>query len=335
VTGVIGGVQSAHAASDAAADIRAGNAKAQGTMTQGVNTANALYDPAAEAATGYVRDAADWGQQAVGSAVTGAQEGIKGAVTDAQGRVVPYTTAGAEATKNLSDLANQKFTFSQDDPSYQFRLQEGAKALSRSQAASGNLLGGAAAKSVARYGQNMASTEYQNAFNRFQQNRQTSGSMLGFLAGQGLNASQYAGNVGMQGAEYGGNVGLQGAQFNAGLGMNAAQYGGNARMWSAGNQAANTMTGTQFNAGMDANTGQANAQEHIGRANAWNSMLSGIGSGVDSALFGGFGGGGGFSLSGALSGVPRGGYGYGYGVDTSNSNPISFYDMMGQKPPGT
>lgn len=53
----------------------------------------------------------------------------------------------------------------QQDPSYQFRLNQGLQALQRSQAATG-ISGGAAAKAINDYAQNTASTEYGNAYNR-------------------------------------------------------------------------------------------------------------------------------------------------------------------------
>ena len=52
------------------------------------------------------------------------------------------------------------------DPGYQFRLSEGLKALDRQAAARGGLISGAALKGAQRYGQDYASGEYQNAYNR-------------------------------------------------------------------------------------------------------------------------------------------------------------------------
>jgi hypothetical protein len=52
------------------------------------------------------------------------------------------------------------------DPSYQFRLGEGLKALERSAAARGGLISGGALKAAQRYGQDFASQEFGNAYNR-------------------------------------------------------------------------------------------------------------------------------------------------------------------------
>jgi hypothetical protein len=57
------------------------------------------------------------------------------------------------------------------DPGYAFRMSEGMKALERSAAARGGLMSGATLKGITRFGQDAASQEYQNAFNRYQAER--------------------------------------------------------------------------------------------------------------------------------------------------------------------
>jgi hypothetical protein len=54
----------------------------------------------------------------------------------------------------------------QADPGYAFRLSEGQKALDRQAAARGGLISGGALRAAQRYGQEMGSQEYQNAYNR-------------------------------------------------------------------------------------------------------------------------------------------------------------------------
>jgi hypothetical protein len=70
--------------------------------------------------------------------------------------------------KYTRDFGMQDF---QQDPGYAFRMSEGLKALDRQAAARGGLISGAALKASQRYGQDMASEEYMNAFNRYQTNR--------------------------------------------------------------------------------------------------------------------------------------------------------------------
>lgn len=71
------------------------------------------------------------------------------------------------------------------DPGYGFRMSEGMKALERSAAARGGLLGGTTLKGIQRFGQDLASQEYQNAFNRYQVNRANQLNPLQSLMGAG------------------------------------------------------------------------------------------------------------------------------------------------------
>jgi hypothetical protein len=54
----------------------------------------------------------------------------------------------------------------QNDPGFQFRLQEGQKALERSAAAKGGLLTGGTAQDLNKFSQDYASNEYGNVYNR-------------------------------------------------------------------------------------------------------------------------------------------------------------------------
>ena len=77
----------------------------------------------------------------------------------------------------------------QQDPGYAFRQAEGMKALERSAAARGNLLSGSTMKGIQRFGQDLASQEYQNAFNRFQVERSARLNPLQSLMGSGQSAT--------------------------------------------------------------------------------------------------------------------------------------------------
>ena len=88
----------------------------------------------------------------------------------------PWVSAGLENMKTLkSEMGDLSRTFTMDDfqkdPGYQFRMDEGTKALERSAAARGGLSSGSTLKALTRYGQDYASNEYQNAYNRFNADR--------------------------------------------------------------------------------------------------------------------------------------------------------------------
>ena len=100
----------------------------------------------------------------------------------------PWRQAGITALNKLAPLMDyQKFGAAQfqQDPGYAFRLAEGQKALERSAAARGGLLSGSALKAATRYGQEMGSQEFQNAFNRYQTERAAQLNPLQSMAGIG------------------------------------------------------------------------------------------------------------------------------------------------------
>jgi hypothetical protein len=95
------------------------------------------------------------------------------------------------------DFSQQDF-LNNVDPGYGFRLQEGQKALERSAAARGNALGGSAIKAAQRFGQDYASNEYGNAFNRFESQRTGKFNRLAAVAGIGQTSANLLANQGTQ-----------------------------------------------------------------------------------------------------------------------------------------
>jgi len=95
----------------------------------------------------------------------------------------------------------------QADPGYAFRLKEGMKALDAQAALRGGLISGAALKAAGRYGQDYASNEYSNAFNRYQTNRSNQLQPLQSLMGVGQTATNATSNAaGAYGAAAGSNA---------------------------------------------------------------------------------------------------------------------------------
>lgn len=118
----------------------------------------------------------------------------------AQGRaraaLSPYEQAGRAAQQQLiDDLMSGALggEYGLDDfeadPGYQFRLDEGQKALERSLAARGLSQSGAALKEAQKYGQNLANTTFNDAFTRNLQEESQRYNMLSGQAGQGLGAA--------------------------------------------------------------------------------------------------------------------------------------------------
>lgn len=134
----------------------------------------------------------------------------------------PWRQAGIGALNKLqtaSDYTPFGTAQFQADPGYAFRLAEGQKALDRSAAARGGLISGSALKAASRYGQEMGTQEYQNAFNRYQAERSAKLGPLQSLAGVGQTATQALGAAG-QSMTSGVNAALgnYGAQAGAAIG---------------------------------------------------------------------------------------------------------------------
>lgn len=134
----------------------------------------------------------------------------------------PWRNAGKDALGRMqADEFQKDFTMQdfQQDPGYAFRMSEGQKAIERSAAARGGLGSGATMKALARYGQDFASNEYQNAYNRFNADRDRRYNRLSSVAGAGQNAVNSTANAGMNYAnQAGGNlIGAGNAQAAASL----------------------------------------------------------------------------------------------------------------------
>jgi len=178
----------------------------------------------------------------------------------------PFLAAGTGAVNRLGAGvaaggefgAATPFNFQYDpnaDPGTVFRMSEGVKAIDRSAAARGGLLSGATLKGVQRYGQDLGSQEYSNAFNRY---------VTGFNANKGEREQLYNRLAGVAG------TGQTTAGQLASQGANMASSVGNAYMTSAANQG---------NAGMAA-SGIRNSA-YGGAANVLGRMYGGYGRGSD------------------------------------------------------
>lgn len=143
----------------------------------------------------------------------------------------PFREAGVRALPEL-EAASRYTPFGMDqftaDPGYGFRLSEGQKALDRQAAARGGLISGGALKAAQRYGQEMGSQEYTNAFNRYQTERQARLNPLQSLAGM---AQTSTGQLGQAGQTMATNVGEAGA---AAAQARASGYMGQANALSQG-----------------------------------------------------------------------------------------------------
>lgn len=158
----------------------------------------------------------------------------------------PFREAGVRALGKLEGASEytpfgmQQF---QQDPGYAFRLKEGQRALDQQAAARGGLISGNALRAAQRYGQEMGSQEYQNAFNRYQLERQAKLGPLQTLAGVGQTSAQTLGAAGQNYATGAGEA------LGAGAQARASGYMGQANVLAGGlNQYLNYQNQQQQNA---------------------------------------------------------------------------------------
>lgn len=271
-----------------------------------------------------IAGATQTGQAGVNTGVAGANQTLTDSQKAQLAQLSPYATSGSTALSSLQQLSGpggpltNQFSFNpsdlQNDPGYQFTLQQGQDALQRSAAAKGQLFSGGTLKSLAGYTTGTANQYFGDAFNRaqstFNTNQQQALSRIGTLqglAGLGYNAatagagaigstsaaqanntlggSQFNANLRYQGGLAGANLGEQGTQFGASLGETGSQYDSNLGLTVGQGLAGNTLWGEQSRAtsgqnfannasNLYTNTGNANANAVAGSTNSWLSTLN-------------------------------------------------------------
>ena len=171
------------------------------------------------------------------------QEPFRQAGLTAQQQIMQLLGLGGDATAPGYGSMARSFGMSdfEADPGYAFRQSEGMKALERSAAARGQLLSGGTMKGIQRFGQDLASQEYGNAFNRFQIERAARLNPLQSMMGSGQSATNTltgaAGNLGQ---------GLAQSEMNAG----AARASGYVGAANSLNQALGSATNALIQAPM-------------------------------------------------------------------------------------
>jgi len=162
---------------------------------------------------------------AASSAATAGQERM---FSQQRADQAPWMAAGKNALAQGTQQGGQYMKpFSTADfkssPGYAFRQKQGMKALEQSAAGRGGVLSGNMLRGAQAYGQGLASQEYQNAYNRYNQDQNTQYNRLAGIAGTGQNAAQNIGAQGSQMAANVGNIGMMNANTNANAQLAAGQ----------------------------------------------------------------------------------------------------------------
>jgi hypothetical protein len=148
------------------------------------------------------------------------------------GDQAPFRDAGQNAVRELAGLSGYNPTPSAEmvmaEPGYQFGLDQGRNAIQGTAAARGGLYSGNALRELTRYGGDYATTRFNQANDRAQQQFGNRWNRLASLAGLGQTSVQQTGAAGMGlGGAIGNNM-MGAANAGAAAGMQRANIWGNA-----------------------------------------------------------------------------------------------------------
>jgi hypothetical protein len=138
----------------------------------------------------------------------------------------PWRAAGEASLNKLMGLLNDGSLTSrfsgqnvQNEPGYQFGMQQGQQGIERSAAARGMGLSGAALKAASRFNQDYAGTKYGQAFDRWRMENSDTFNRLSGLAGTGqqVNAANSAAGQNYANAAGQNMIGAANAQGAAGI----------------------------------------------------------------------------------------------------------------------
>ena len=219
----------------------------------------AISSLASLASAGMTADAAKKAAQGIAESNAGSNQLMAQINAQNQARQEPFYQAGLKALPAYSQgvmpggnlvrpFSNADF---QADPGYGFRLSEGMKTLENSAASRGNLLSGSTLKGVQRYGQGLASQEYQNAYNRYTGDQATKRNALASLTGFAPTASSAMQSGDVAYGTNAANLASNTANAMAGAGATRSSSYGNA-LAGIGQNVYNAMNPNPMNAMMAA-----------------------------------------------------------------------------------
>ncbi len=197
---------------------------------------------------------------AAGEAIARNDEATKNAndlITNGTGQannlLDPYRQSGDQANASLQTglAAGGDFNKTpsladiQIDPGYAFRAEQATKALQANGAARGGVLGGGSQRDVLALNSNLASQEYQNAFNRFQTSTQNRFNNLNTVAGRGAAVANEQGQNDIYGGALQGKNLIGGAQYGGNLNYQSASDAGKLNFGSAEEAGRNSIQGAR------------------------------------------------------------------------------------------
>jgi hypothetical protein len=215
-----------------------------------------------------------------------ARQDIQKYTGQAAGYQEPYYQMGTQNAQTLSNMTNQgafnvnpysyqagqapgayqqgQFNF-QQDPGYQFQLQQGMNAIQGGAAAQGGLLSGGTLKALQKYGTGLANQSYNEAYNRYLQGQNLGMNVQNQAYGQYANNRNFGAQNAMNQYE------TQNQQANQAFGRYNILAG-------MGQEAGNNLSNIYNQAGANV------ANTDIGQANAGAAGIMGVGGAVSKGL---------------------------------------------------
>lgn len=229
--GALGGAALSSSASENAANTQA-TAAEQGQQLQAEEAQKALDFQEKEWST-QQQNEAPW--LAAGKGAVGTLSGLTS--TPGEGLLTPWT--GTFTPPTLAEAEQY--------PGYQFQEQQGEQAIQNSAAGRGNLLSGNTLEALTKFGQDSATSDYNNVYNQqfqnylnsyniFQNNQANEYNRLAGISGTGQTAVAQLGSEGQAASTNVGNIDLttgaqQGQELNNAAAAEASGYVGSANAW--------------------------------------------------------------------------------------------------------
>jgi hypothetical protein len=152
----------------------------------------------------------------------------------------PWRAAGENALGSLTSFQNPSINSADvlNEPGYQFGLSQGLGNIQNTAAAKGSLYSGNALKALTQYGNDYATTKYNDAWNRMQSDATSRWNRLASLAGLGQTANNAIQNAGQNYANNAGNLLTSNANAQGAAGLAQGNLWGNAfnSVLSSGNR---------------------------------------------------------------------------------------------------
>jgi len=199
---------------------RRGAAKRAGT---------ALAD-AGEVAKRDIFGASGAAQETLAEAGRRAPQAMYEATAEANRGLDPYRQTGEQGNAALAELARGGFKFNYadyaNDPAFDFQMKKGTQAIANSAAARGLASSGNVLQGLTDYGQGLAATHYDQAFQRALKTFGTNVDVNDILAGRGERTTSEFGRNTIAAGRYAGDVGIRTAENQADVVTGAAREAG-------------------------------------------------------------------------------------------------------------